>query len=145
MTIEERRKALSAKITEYFNAKLMVAVIPSETLIMSSKLNTMQESAIMDEDVEIHSKMQDISIVDEDPTYQRHIEPKRNYHGTKHEVVKKELRKKIKDAPVVSNKMAQTEVTAILSKDRKHRLWDKEIYSWTAKDWNELYTLRDEK
>ena len=78
MTIEERRKALSAKITEYFNAKSIHAVIPSDTLILSSKLNSMQDNAIMDEEF----------------TYQRHIVPKKNYHGTKHEVVKKETHKK---------------------------------------------------
>ena len=128
MTIEERRKALSAKITEYFNAKSIHAVIPSDTLIMSSKLNSMQDNAIMDEEF----------------TYQRHIVPKKNYHGTKHEVAKKETHKKIKVSPV-SNKMSQNEVTAILSKDMKHKLWDKEIYTWTSKDWDALYTLRDEK
>jgi hypothetical protein len=145
MTIEERRKMLSAKITEYFNAKSLSIVTPSETLIIGSKLNNMQDNAIMDESIEIHSKMQEISIVDEDPTYQRHVIPKKNYFGTRQEVVKKETRKKIKASPIVSNKMSQTEVTAILSKDRKHKLWDKEIYSWTAKDWEELYKLRDEK
>ena len=41
--------------------------------------------------------------------------------------------------------MPQNEVTAILSKDMKHKLWDKEIYTWTSKDWDALYTLRDEK
>jgi hypothetical protein len=129
MTIEERRKALSEKIAEYFNTKSITSIIPN-VLTFSSKLNTMNES----------------SIVDEDPTYQRHMKPKRNYHGTKHEVIKKEPRTpKKKESPIVSNKMSQTEVTAILSKDRKHRLWDKEIYTWTLRDWNELYTLRDEK
>jgi hypothetical protein len=144
MTREEKRKTLSAKITEYFRAKSLFAVIPSDTLILSSKLNSMQDNAIMDEDVEIHSKMHEI-LIDEDPTYQRHVIPKKNYFGTRQEVVKKEPRVKIKVSPVVSNKMSQTEVTAILSKDRKHKLWDKEIYSWTAKDWEALYTLRDEK
>lgn len=145
MTIEERRRALSAKITEYFNAKSLSNVIPGETLTIGSKLNNMQDNAIMDDDIEIRSKMQEISVIDEDPTYQRHIVPKKNYHGTRNEVVKKETRKKIKASPVVSNKMSQTEVTAILSKDRKHKLWDKEIYAWTGKDWEELYKLRDEK
>jgi len=142
MTIEEKRKALSAKIAEYFNTKSMTAVIPKESLILGSKLNTMQESAILDDNVEIYSKMHEI--VDEDPTYQKHIVPKKNYYGTRDEVIKKET-KKIKVAPAVSSKMSQTEITSILSKDRKHRLWDKEIYTWTNKDWEALYTLRDEK
>jgi len=133
MTVEEKRKALSAKITEYFNAKSMTVVVPSETLILGSKLNTMQESAIADEEL----------------TYRRHIEPKKNYHGTKHEVIKKVPQTKkipVKHKPAsVSSKMTQSEVTAILSKDRKHKLWDKEIYSWSNRDWEELYTLRDEK
>jgi hypothetical protein len=130
MTIEERRKALSAKIAEFFNAKSLSVVVPDETMTFSSKLN-------------------ESSIIDEEPTYQRHVEPKKNYYGNRHEVVKKEPRsktvaKKGKDI-VVSNKMSNSEVTAILSKDRKHRLWDKELYKWTIKDWEELYKLRDEK
>jgi hypothetical protein len=143
MTIEERRKSLSAKIAAYFNAKSMVAVIPKVIVIMSSKLNNMQDNAILDDDVEIYSKMNEV-VIDEKGTYRQHVVPKKNYYGNRDAVIK-ENSKKIKSAPVVSSKMSQVEITAILSKDRKHKLWDKEIYTWTDKDWEALYTLRDEK
>lgn len=138
MTIEERRKALSIKIADYFNAKpLLSTEVLDETVTFSSKLNTMSEASLSDEDY----------------TYQLRVEPKKNYYGTRGEVVKKEPRNRVlkrKETAVSnklpsSNKIPYNEVTEILNKDRKHRLWDKEIYKWTNKDWEELYTLRNEK
>lgn len=115
MDKKQRSEELRRKIVEYFTEMYPARV---EAFIeIESKINKYEE------------------VVEEEPVH------KVNRFGTRHlvpEKVKKEL-------SVVKAKLPKNEVMEILRKDRKHPLWEKEVISWTAKDWESLFKLRDEK